>query len=106
MAMLAVACGEAAPGAAYDLSGRVQTELVEGSAPMPLGGATVRFTSDTGHVSETVSGDDGRYEMQVFSDVAFGQVRAEAAGFVASDRTVYFDVPQRRIDFVLRPVGD
>ena len=102
--MLAAACGDRVPGAAYDLSGIVQSELVEGSSPTPLGGAVVVFTSDTGRVTSTVSGDDGRYEMQVFTDVAFGQVRAEAAGFVPDERTVYFDVPARRIDLVLRPV--
>ncbi len=106
IALVGTACDDRVPGAAYDLSGIVQSELVEGSTPAPLGGATVVFTSDTGHVTETVSGDDGRYEMQVFSDVAFGQVRAEAAGFVPHERTVYFDVPARRIDLLLRPVVD
>ncbi len=103
LGLLAASCEDRAPGGNYDLSGIVRTELVEGSTPTPVGGATVVFTSDTGHVTETVSGDDGRYEMQVFSDVAFGQARAELEGFVPSERTVYFDTAQRRIDFVLRP---
>ena len=39
---------------------------------------------------ETSTGDHGK----------FG---AELSGFVPSDRTVYFDTPQRRVDLVLRP---
>ena len=103
VATLASACVDETNAAAYDLSGRVQVETEEGGELTPLGGARVVFTSDTGLVEETVSGDDGRYEMQVLSDVSFGQVRAERNGFTASEQTVFFDRPDRRIDFVLRP---
>lgn len=106
IAALAASCAEEVPGGAYDLSGRVSVELTEGGAPMPLGGALVTFTSDTGHVHETTTGSDGRYEMQVFSDTPFGQVRAEADTYVPSQRSVYFDNPERRIDLVLRPAPE
>lgn len=99
--VVALACGERAPGTAYDLSGRVTRQQEDMGAPLP--GATVRFTSDTGLVQETTTGGDGRYEMQVVSDTPFGQVRAEAPGYVPSERTVYFDLPERRIDLELRP---
>lgn len=100
--LVLAACGADAPGALYELSGRVAGQHTEGAATTPIGDALVRFTSDTGHVSETRTDSEGRYAMQVFSDVAFGQVRAEAAGFAPSEATVYFDQPQRRIDLVLR----
>lgn len=107
LALVAIAggCVEGTDAAAYDLSGRVQAQAVEGDAVAPLGGARILFTSDTGLVAETTTGDDGRYELQVLSDVAFGQVRAERSGFAPSEQTVYFDRPERRIDFVLRPAA-
>jgi hypothetical protein len=101
-ALVVASCGDTTPGAAYDLTGIVSTALTPDSARTPLGGATVRFTSDTGRVHEAISGEDGRYEMQVFTDTAFGQVRAESTGYEPAERSVYFDVPQRRIDLVLR----
>lgn len=105
-AMLPSGCVEETNASAYDLSGVVQVESEDGGELSPLGGATVVFTSDTGLVAETVSEDDGRYEMQVLSDVTFGQVRAERSGFTPSEQTVFFDRPDRRVDFVLRPAPE
>lgn len=102
---LAGGCVEETNAAAYDLSGRVVAQAFEGDDLVPLGGVRVVFTSDTGLVADTTTGDDGRYEMQVLSDFAFGQVRAERSGFTPSEQTVYFDRPERRIDFVLRPTS-
>jgi hypothetical protein len=101
---LALGCGGDTPGTAFDLTGTVSAQLTDTGNSMPLAGATVRFTSDTGHVTETTSAGDGSYAMQVFTDVPFGQVRAEAAGFGPSEATVYFDLPERRIDLTLRPM--
>ncbi len=102
---LSGACTEDTPGSAFDLSGLVASETEEGGATTPLGGALVRFTSDTGQVHEATTTSEGRYEMQIFTDSPFGQVRAEASGFGPSERTVLFDRPQRRVDLVLRPVA-
>lgn len=96
---------ESAPGATYQLSGRVTVLLTDDGAAMPIGGALVRFTSDTGRVGETTTGGDGRYELAVFTDAPFGQVRAEANGYTPNERTVYWDQPERRIDIVLRPAA-
>lgn len=102
---LAGGCAEETNAAAYDLSGRVVAQAFDGDDLTPLGDVRVVFTSDTGRVAATTTGDDGRYEMQVLSDFAFGQVRAERRGFTPSEHTVYFDRPERRIDFVLRPAA-
>lgn len=104
-ASLASGCAEEDGSSAFDLSGRVTVERADGSFE-GLGDARVTFTSDTGLTAETTTRDDGRYEMQVRSDVAFGQVRADKSGFTSSERTVYFDRPDRRIDLVLRPARE
>jgi len=105
LGLVVASCGEDIPASAYELSGRVSIELTESGDPMPIGGALVTFTSDTGLAHDTTTADDGRYEMSVLSDSVFGQVRAEAAGFETAERTVYFDGAERRIDLVLRPVA-
>src|SRR5687768_8685855 len=61
----------------YELSGYVLNDLEGG----PIGGAMVIFRSDTLRMGETTTDGDGLYEMVVETDIAFGQVRAEAAGF-------------------------
>lgn len=91
-------CGDATPTETYELSGRV-TE--EGSGE-PVADATVTFTSDTLYSATTTTTGSGRYEMFVESDVLFGQVRAEREGLVPAEATVYFDVPSRRVDLVMR----
>jgi hypothetical protein len=101
----AAACESGARSSAYDLSGYVVTER-ESAGREPVSGARVRFTSDTGLVTETVASGAGRYEMQVESDVRFGQVRAEADGFVPQEATVYFDSAERRLDLVMRRTAD
>ncbi len=95
-------CAPVTVASTYELSGRITNLLESGETPSPIGGAMVRFTSDTGDVTETVATSDGRYAMQVLSDSRFGQVRAAADGYTPSERTVFFDVPQRRIDLALR----
>lgn len=90
-------------GDTYSLSGFVTQTLASGVTATPIGGATVTFTSDVGERFTTTTGGDGRYRMQVVSRSVFGQVRAEAGGFTPSERTVYFDSPERRIDIGLRP---
>ncbi len=101
----AAACGSGARSSDYDLSGYVVTERTSAGRE-PVSGARVRFTSDTGLVTETVASGEGRYEMQVESDVRFGQVRAEADGFVPQESTVYFDAPERGLDPVMRRTAD
>lgn len=95
-------CTPGTVGNTYALSGRI-TQPLSGAAVAPIGGATVRFTSDVGDVFETTSGGDGRYHLQVLTRARFGQVRATATGFMPSERTVYFDTPERRVDLGLRP---
>ncbi len=96
------ACAPGTVADTFELSGRVTNLLESGVAASPIGGARVQFISDTGDVSETVTSPDGRYAMQVLSQSRFGQVSAEAAGYTTSERTVFFDVPQRRVDLALR----
>lgn len=89
--------------ASYELSGIVSERFESGDVLTPIGGANVTFTSDTGLSASAVTGSDGRYRMIIESDTPFGVVRAEAAGFAPSTRSVYFDTPVRRIDLDLRP---
>lgn len=90
--------GDDAPTEIYELSG-VVTERLTGD---PVSGATVTFTSDTLYTQSTTTDGDGEYEMSVESDSPFGQVRAEKAGFVAAEQTVFFDARVRRIDLEMR----
>jgi hypothetical protein len=101
--VLLASCAPGTVGDTFSLSGRITQTLASGVTVTPLGGANVRFTSDVGDVFETTSGGDGRYRLQVLSRVRYGQVRASAAGFVDSERTVLFDTPERRIDIGMRP---
>ncbi len=87
---------------AYELSGHV-TALLDGtSSGDPVPNARVTFTSDTLLVEETTADGAGRYRMRIVSDHPFGQVRAEAEGFLPHEETVYFDTAQRRVDVALR----
>jgi hypothetical protein len=104
MALALGSCATQLVGDTYALSGRITQTLESGVTATPVGGADVRFTSDVGDVFETHAGDDGRYQMDVVTRVRFGQVRATATGFTPSERTVYFDTPERRIDIGLRPM--
>lgn len=96
-------CVPGTVGDTYALSGHVTQTLQSGVSSTPVAGAMVRFTSDVGDVVETTTGSDGRYRIQILTRVHFGQVRAQATGFVPAERTVYFDTPERRIDLGLRP---
>ena len=86
----------------YELSGIVSERFESGTDLTPLAGVEITFTSDTGMSFSTTSGDDGRYRMQIESEVRFGQVRASLAGFQTTETTVLFDVPARRIDLDMR----
>ena len=101
-AIFAASCGEGAPTEAFELSGVVTALLTSGEAGGPIADADVRFVSDTLIVSETTTDGSGRYRMTVLSDHPFGQVVAEAPGFLGSEATVFFDSPQRRVDLALR----
>jgi hypothetical protein len=67
-----------------------------------IGGVRVTFTSDTLYTSTTTTSGNGAYQMDVRSDVPFGQVKAEREGFISDQRTVHFDSDARRIDLGLR----
>ncbi len=69
-----------------------------------ISNVTVTFTSDTLYTSDTRTAGNGAYELNVESDVRFGQIRAEREGFTTDQRTVYFDSTDRRIDLGLREV--
>jgi len=101
IALGAAGCAEESPTDLYELSGIVTDE----STSDPVDGATVTFTSDTLYSEETKTDSDGEYEMVVESDVEFGQVRADKAGYEPRERTVFFDTRVRRIDLVIRPSG-
>jgi len=92
-------------GDTFSLSGRITQTLESGVSVTPVAGATVRFTSDVGDVFTATSGGDGRYRIQVLTRVRYGQVRATASGFVDSERTVYFDTAERRVDIGMRPTA-
>ena len=100
---LLASCVPGTVGDTFSLSGRITQTLESGVAVTPVAGATVRFTSDVGDVFTTTSGGDGRYRIQVLSRIRYGQVRATASGFVDSQRTVYFDTAERRVDIGMRP---
>ena len=110
LAVLALVLGSPALGScvgestleAYELSGHV-TSLLEGSdSGDAVPNARVTFVSDTLLVEETTADGAGRYRMRIVTDHPFGQVRAEAEGFLPHEETVYFDTPQRRVDVALR----
>ena len=103
--VMLTSCATPTVGDTYALSGRVTQTLASGVSATPVPGALVRFTSDVGDVFETSAAGDGRYHLQVLTRVRFGQVRAMAGGFVPSERSVYFDTPERRIDIGLRPTS-
>ena len=91
-------CGEEEPPTdTFQIAGRVTNDDTGG----PIGGATVRFRSDTLYESSTSTDDDGIYELVVETDTPFGQVRA-----TREETTVFFDSPIRRIDLVLSPIRD
>lgn len=69
-----------------------------------IGGVRVTFTSDTLYTNSTTTRGNGAYQMDVRSDVPFGQVKAEREGFITDQRTVHFDSRERRVDLGLRTV--
>jgi hypothetical protein len=99
-ALLAWGC-DSAPTSFYEISGEITDERTGD----PIGGAAVSFISDTGYGAETTADGDGIYRLAIETDHPFGQVRAEASGYVPKERTVYFDAEDRRIDIALRPSG-
>ncbi len=99
---LLASCTPGTVGDTFALSGRITETLESGVSVTPVSGATVRFTSDVGDVFETTSASDGRYHLQVLTRVRYGQVKAIATGFVDSERSVFFDTPERRVDIGMR----
>jgi hypothetical protein len=99
-------CGrEGPPGESYEIVGFVVEAVGAGTDGPPIGGATVRFASDTGRTAEAVSDGNGRYRIFVLSETRFGVVTASAAGYADARATVYFDTPQRRLDLALPRVA-
>lgn len=95
----AVACGgEDDAKSSYELSGKITDDL----SGKKLTGVKITFTSDTRDTKSTKTDSDGYYEMTVRTDADFGQVRAEKAGYVPTEQTVYFDTKSRRIDIAMR----
>jgi hypothetical protein len=95
-------CGrEGPPGESYEIVGFVVESVGEGTDGPGIGGAMVRFESDTGRTVETVSEGNGRYRIYVLSETRFGQVTASAPGYGEARETVFFDSPQRRLDLAL-----
>jgi hypothetical protein len=90
---------DVSPTELYELSGVVSDERTGD----PISGARVVFTSDTLYTAETTTNGDGVYRFIVETDHPFGQVRAEAGGYVPNERSVYFDGADRRLDIQLRP---
>jgi hypothetical protein len=84
----------------YRVSGFVRDDATGNG----IGGVKVTFTSDTLRTADTTTSGNGAYEMNVRSDVPFGQVKAEREGYSTDQRTVHFDSNDRRIDLVLRTV--
>jgi hypothetical protein len=95
---LGAGCSDPSPTARKELSGYVRDERTT----EPVRGARVTFRSDTLYTASATTDRDGLYEMVVETDVDFGQVRVEAAGYFPIEQTVYFDTERRRVDFRLR----
>jgi hypothetical protein len=91
-------CDSGAPTALYELSGII-TEVNGG----PIGGARVVFRADTLETADTYTNGDGVYRLSIESQSRFGQVRAEADGYIPGESTVFFDTNVRRLDLILRP---
>jgi hypothetical protein len=96
------ACSGGADTATYSINGYI-TDVFTGA---PLAGARVTFASDTLYRAEATSDSDGLFEMTVTTDTEFGEVRAELAGYQPVETTVFFDMPERRIDLRMRPGTD
>jgi hypothetical protein len=90
---------EDSPTEFYEVTGVISDER----STEPIGGARVVFTSDTLYTAETTTDGDGVYRLVVETDHPFGQIRAEAGGYLPGERSVYFDGTDRRIDIALRP---
>jgi hypothetical protein len=90
----------------YELSGRVTVLLDAEEDGAGIALARVTFVSDTLIVQETTADGEGRYRMRVSTDHPFGQVRAQAEGFLPREETVFFDTDQRRVDIALRRQAD
>ena len=60
------------------------------------------FVSDTLFAAAARTDNSGFYQMAVETDRPFGQVTANAEGYVTGDVTVFFDTRTRRVDISLR----
>ncbi|MFW6067930.1 MAG: hypothetical protein ACOC97_06305 [Myxococcota bacterium] len=103
LGLVCASCGDEDPNVqSFSLSGRV-TDRATGDG---IGGVTVTFVSDTLHEAQDTTGSGGSYSVMVRSDTPFGQVRADKDGWLSDEKTVYFDVPERRVDLSLRRAAD
>lgn len=77
----------------------------EASSGDRVSGIDVRFTSDTLRTGHDETDGDGRYEIVVESDTAFGHLEAtDSRGrFETEIVEVYFDEETRRVDIELGP---
>lgn len=80
----------------------------EASSDDPVSGVEVTFTSDTLRTARDESDGDGRYEILVESDTAFGHLTARdpRGRYEAEIVEVYFDERTRRVDIALGPVEE
>lgn len=105
LACLLVSCGDSSVTESFELSGVVSELVAPGALGPPVAGAAITFRSDTNIVATGVTDGAGRYRLRVETDYPFGQVRAEADGFLPAESTVFFDSPTRRVDLHMRRVG-
>ena len=68
-----------------------------------VSGADVAFTSDTLRTASDRTDGDGRYEIVVESDTAFGHLTVTDASYETEIVQVYFDEDTRRVDVELGP---
>jgi hypothetical protein len=98
------ACGSEESVARSDHA--IEGTVVDEFTKQGLGGATVRFVSDTLDQAETVSEPDGRFTLDVLvvEGVRFGTLEASRDGYNDSKRiSVYFDGSALRTELPLRP---
>jgi len=102
LALLAACGSDEAPADRHEISGSVR----DARSDAPVGRASVMFVSDALDQAETTSDADGRFSLavDVREGVAYGTVRASAAGYAAGlPHSVYFDEQPHVITLQLVP---
>lgn len=99
--LLCVACEGDPNLVSYGVYGYVK----DAASHDPVSGARVEFTSDTLRTGSDRADSDGRYEILVESDAAFGHLTvSDPSGRHATKIVeVYFDEETRRVDVDLGP---